>query len=86
MAFVDGLGGLVSRRLGVFGGPGVDEVEHGPRRPGGHEAEHVLEQRVDDGVDPVVLEGIPVILGLPYLDITQSVLGAVSEVRDQAGL
>ena len=73
-------------RHGVLGGPGVDEVEHGSRGLGGHEAEHVLQQRVDDGMHPVVLEGIPVILGLPYLDITQSVLGAVSEVRDQAGL
>src|ERR1035441_8304233 len=31
------------------------------------------------------LEGIPVILGLPYLDVAQPGLGAVGEVRDQAG-
>jgi hypothetical protein len=43
-----------------------------------------LQERVDDGMDTVVLEGVPVVLGLPYLDVAQSRLGAVGEVRDEA--
>jgi hypothetical protein len=68
----------------VLGGPGVDQVEHRPGRLGRHEAQHFLQERVDDGMDTVVLEGVPVVLGLPYLDVAQSRLGAVGEVRDEA--
>ncbi len=74
----------VSGRHGVLGGPGVNQFEYCPRRLRGHEAEHVLQQRVDDRVYPVVLEGLPVVLGLPHLDVPQSGLGPVGEMRDQA--
>jgi hypothetical protein len=48
------------------------------------EAEHVLQQRMDDGKQAAVLECVEVILGLPYIDIAQPGLGAVSQVRDHA--
>ena len=51
---------------------------------GWHEAEHVLQQRMDDGMQAAVLECVEVILGLLYIDIAQPGLGAVSQVRDHA--
>src|ERR1700678_1121607 len=36
-------------------------------------------------MQPVVLEGLPVILGLPHLDVAQAAFGPVGQVRDQAG-
>ena len=47
----------------MLGGPGVDDIECGFGWFGWHEAEHVLQQRMDHGVHPVVLEGLPVIPG-----------------------
>jgi len=44
-------------------GPGVDDVEHRVRRLGRDEAEHVLQDRVHDGVQPVLGEGLVVVLG-----------------------
>jgi hypothetical protein len=38
---------------------------------------------VDDGVQPVVLEGLPVVLGLPYLDVVQSALGPAGHQRPE---
>src|SRR5580692_11557158 len=70
--------------LGMIGGPGVDDVEHGPWRFGRDEAEHVLQQRVDHGMQPVVREGLPVLPGLPHLDVAQAVLDPVGQVGDQA--
>ena len=55
----------------MLGGSGVNDVQDGPGWFGRDEAEHVLQQRVDDGMHPVVLEGRPVILVLPHLDVTQ---------------
>jgi hypothetical protein len=75
---------LPSGRASVVGGPGVDEVQHGARGLGRDEAQHVLQHRVDHGVDPVMLEGIPVVLAPPHFDVLQARLDAISEVRDQA--
>jgi hypothetical protein len=51
-------------------GPGVDDVEHRMVRLGRDEAEHPLQDRVHDGVQPVLGEGLEVVLGLPDIDIT----------------
>ncbi len=69
----------------MLGCPGVDDVELGPGWFGRDEAEHLLQQRVDDGMQPVVLERLPVVLGPPYLDVPQPAFGPVGQVRDQAG-
>src|SRR5215469_16532280 len=61
-------------------GPGVDEVEHGAGRLGRHEAEHLLQDRVHDGVKPLLYEGLKLVLGLPDIDITQPRLGAPGQV------
>jgi hypothetical protein len=78
------VGDRVSCDLGVLGGPCVDDVERGLWWLGWHEAEHVLQQRMDDGMQAAVLECVEVILGLLYIDIAQPGLGAVSQVRDHA--
>src|SRR6516162_11340943 len=46
-------------------GPDVDDVEHGVHGLGGHEAALLLNDRVHDGVQPVLGEGLEVVLGLP---------------------
>src|SRR5215469_1710328 len=65
-------------------GPGVDDIEHGAGRFGRHEAEHVLQDRVHDGVQPVLGEGRVVVLRLPDVDVAQPALGAPGQVGDQA--
>ncbi len=65
-------------------GPGVGDVEHGVGGLGRHEAEHLLQDRVHDGVEPVLGEGLVVIFGLPDVDIAQPGLGALGQVGDQA--
>ena len=52
---------------------------------GRHEAEHVLQDRVHDGVQPVLGEGLVFVLGPPDVDVVQPGLGAPGQVRDQAG-
>src|ERR1700733_726249 len=69
----------------VLGGPCVDHVEHRAGWFWGDEAQHLLQQGVDHWVHAAVLEGLPVVLGLPYLYVAQPLLGAVGQVRDQAG-
>ena len=66
-------------------GPGVDDVEHRVGGLGRHEAEHLLQDRVHDGVQPVLGEGLVVVLGLPDVDVAQPGLGAPGQVGDQAG-
>jgi hypothetical protein len=46
-------------------GPDVDDVEHGVAGLGRHEAEHVLQDRVDNRVQPALGEDLEVLLGLP---------------------
>ncbi len=52
---------------------------------GRHEAEHVLQDRVHDRVEPVLGEDLVVVLGLPHVDVAQPGLGAPGQVGDQAG-
>ncbi len=66
-------------------GPCIDQVKHGVGGFGRHEAEHLLEQRMDDGVQAVGGEGLEVVLGLPHLGVAQPGLGAPGQVGDQAG-
>ena len=61
-----------SRCVRVVGSPDVDEVKQGSRGLGRHEPEDLLQQRVDDGMQAVVLERVPVVLGLPHIDVAQS--------------
>ena len=67
-------------------GPRVDDVEHDVFRLGRHEAEQLLQDRVDDGVQPTGGEGLVVVLGLPDVDVAQPVLDLQREVRDEAGV
>src|SRR6266849_5566517 len=73
-----------SGSVGMPAGPGVDDVEHGGGRLGRYEAEHFLQQRVDDRVQPLLGERLVVVLGLPDIDIAQPVVGAPGQVGDQA--
>jgi hypothetical protein len=63
---------LAGRSVRMSAGPGVDDVEHGVSRLGRHEAEHLLQDRVHDRVQPVLGEGLVVVLGLPDVDVAQS--------------
>src|SRR6516165_5966666 len=65
-------------------GPGVDDVEHGVHGLGGHEAALLLNDRVHDGVQPVLGEGLEVVLGLPDVDVAQPAVDAQGQVGDQA--
>ena len=69
---------------GMPAGPGIDDVEHGPAGLWRRKAEHLLQDRVDGGVQPVLGEGLFVVLGLPDIDIAQPGLGAPGQVGDQA--
>ena len=71
----------VSGRIPV--GPRVDDVEHDMVRLRRHEAEHLLQDRVDDGVQPFGGEGVGVVLGLPDIDIAQPALGPPGQVGDK---
>jgi hypothetical protein len=66
-------------------GPRVDDVERDVFRFGRHEAEHLPQDRVDDGVQPVLGEGLVVVLGLPDIDVTQPALDPPGQVGDQSG-
>jgi hypothetical protein len=56
-------------------GPRVDDVEHDLVGLGRDEAEQLLQDRVDDGVQPAGGESLRVVLGLPDIDVAQSALG-----------
>jgi hypothetical protein len=48
--------------------------------------EHFAEETVDDGVEPLVDESIPVLLGLPHIDVAQTAFRALdSEMHHQPG-
>jgi len=46
----------------VIGSPDVDEVQQGSRGLGRDEPQDLLQQGVDDGMQAVVLERVPVVL------------------------
>src|SRR5215471_8025825 len=69
---------------GIPVGPDVDDVEHGVHRFGRREAALLLNDRVHDGVQPVLGEGLEVVLGLPDVDVAQPAVDAQGQVGDQA--
>ena len=65
-------------------GPGVNDVEHGGRRLGRYEAEHLPQDRVDHRVQPILGEGLVIVLGPPDVDVAQPGVGVPGKVGNQA--